>query len=208
MDPLTYFRATYGLREQDVLFVPYGSRVYGTAGKDSDEDYLAIVPANRRADTGEEYQRDNVNIHIFNRRDFQDQLNRHKIHALEAYYLPDGRVAKEFTFALDLGTLRSELSQKASHSFVKAKKKLEVEKDYYIGWKSLFHSLRILIFGTQIASTGRLSNYAAANRFWFEIRDAQQYNWEYFKDKYQPVYNSLATEFRKAAPKHGLSSSH
>ena len=96
MDALEYFRATYGLREQDVLFVPYGSKVYGTAGKDSDDDYLAIVPANRRANTGEEYRRENVNIHIFNRRDFQDQLGRHKIHALEAYFLPDGRVAKEF----------------------------------------------------------------------------------------------------------------
>jgi len=201
MNALDYFRATFGLREHEVLFIPYGSKVYGTAGKDSDDDYIAIVPANRKATTGEEYWRDNVNIHIYNRNHFQDQLNRHKIHALEAYYLPDGQVAKQFSFTLDVKALRHEVCAKASNSFVKAKKKLEVEKDFYIGWKSLFHSLRILNFGKQIAAYGNIQDYGAANKYWFEIRDAQQYDWQYFKDKYQPVYNNLATEFRKVAPK-------
>ncbi len=193
------FLTTYRLKRQDVLFVPYGSRVYGTASKDSDEDYIVIVPNSHK--TGEEYWKDNVNVHIFNKRDFQEQLNNHKIHALEAYFLPYSGVDKQFSFALDLSKLRSEISAKASNSFVKAKKKLEVEKDYYLGWKSLFHSLRILVFGKQIASEGKFSNYSAANRYWLEIRDAQQYNWQYFKDMYQPVYNNLATEFRKVAPK-------
>ena len=44
VDDLDYFKATYGLRDQDVLLVPFGSRVYGTHDADSDFDYLAIVP--------------------------------------------------------------------------------------------------------------------------------------------------------------------
>jgi len=201
MDALDYFRSTYGLRPEDVILVPYGSRVYGTASDQSDYDYLAIVPANRRANTGEEYMRDKVNIHIFNRYDFQQQLDRHKIHALEAHYLPDSEVAKQFKFKLDKVKLRHELCEKASHSFVKAKKKIDKEKDYYVGWKSLFHSLRILTFGIQMAEHGKITDYSAANHFWFTIRDAGQYNWGYFKEKYQPVYNELATQFRKLAPK-------
>ena len=93
------------------------------------------------------------------------------------------------------------MSQKANHSFVKAKKKIEVEKDYYVGWKSLFHSLRILVFGIQIAKEGCISDYSAANDYWHEIREANQYDWSYFKSKYQPEHNRLATEFRKLAPK-------
>lgn len=201
MDGLEYFKARYGLRDSDVIFFPYGSRVYGTDSEKSDYDYQAVVPANRRADTGEEFVHGNVNVHIYNRHDWQDQLRRHKIHVLEAYYLPDGICRREFPFTLDLAQLRHSLSEKASHSFVKAKKKIEKEKDFYIGWKSLFHSLRILNFGIQIASKGKIEDYSAANHFWFDILNAGQYDWSYFKEKYQSVYNELATEFRKAAPK-------
>jgi predicted nucleotidyltransferase len=201
MTDIEYFMATYGLHPSDVILLPYGSRVYGTNKEDSDYDYIAIIPSNRFADTGTEYRKNDVNIHMYNRHDFQDQLNRHKIHTLEAAYLPDSPVLKEFKFSLDLTKLRHELSQKSSHSFVKAKKKIEVERDYYIGWKSLFHSLRILDFGIQIATHGKIKDYGSANHFWTDIRDAQQYNWEFFKEKYQPIYNDLATQFRKLAPK-------
>lgn len=200
MDDIEYFKATYGLRDEDLILVPYGSRVYGTHSEKSDYDYMAIVPENRRADTGTEYRRNETNIHIYNRRDWQDQLDRHKIHALEGWFHPDGQVRKEFQWKLNLFKLRQALSEKASHSFVKAKKKIEKEKDFYIGWKSLFHSLRILDFGIQIASKGKIENFGSANQHWTDILNAQQYNWEYFKEKYQPEYNRLATEFRKLAP--------
>lgn len=201
MNTIEHFKFTYGLRDEDLFLFPYGSRVYGTHSVNSDYDYIAVVPPNRKADTGEEYRNGNLNIHMYNRLHWQDQLDQHKIHALEAYFLPDGVCFKNFKFKLDLVKLRNELSQKASHSFVKAKKKIEVEKDFYIGWKSLFHSLRILNFGIQIASKGKIEDYSAANHYWKEILEAQQYNWDYFKQKYQPEHNKLSTEFRKLAPK-------
>lgn len=200
MTDIEYFRATYGLRECDVVLIPYGSRVYGTHREDSDYDYIGLVPANRMVDTGTEYRWNTLNVHIYNRYDFQKQLERHKIHTLEAYYLPNSCVPKEFKFELDLPKLRVEVAEKASHSFVKARKKIDKEHDFYVGFKSLFHSLRILNFGIQIASKGKI-DYTAANKYWFEIRDAGEYNWDYYKNKYQPVYNELATEFRKLAPK-------
>lgn len=196
MIDLSEFKKEYSVKEKDFIF-PYGSRVYGTNKDDSDYDFLAVLD---NANTGEEYRKNNINIHIFNKRDFQNQLNDHKIHTLEAYYLPDNICKDNFKFNLDLVKLRHELSAKASNSFVKAKKKLEVEKDYYIGWKSLFHSLRILNFGIQIAKNGHI-NFAEANHYWFEILEAQAYNWLYFKEKYQPIYNELATQFRMLAPK-------
>lgn len=201
MNGVDYFKATYGLSDKDTILVPYGSRVYGTHSDKSDYDYMAIVPENRRADTGTEFRHDNVNIHIYNKRDWQQQLDLHKIHTLEGYFHPDGQVKTRFKFKLNLGSLRNELSAKASHSFVKAKKKIEVEKDFFIGWKSLFHSLRILNFGKQIADHGEIRDFGAANQFWFDILNDPHYDWAYFKAKYQPIYNDLATEFRKVAPK-------
>jgi hypothetical protein len=59
---------------------------------------------------------------------------------------------------------------KAGNSFAKAGKKLDVEKEHYKGKKSLFHSLRILMFGIQIAKAGRITNYGEANDLWKEIK--------------------------------------
>jgi len=202
MNRFEHFKQQYGLRDQAILLFPYGSRVYGTESEKSDYDYLAVVlEKNNKIQTGEEYRHGDTNIHIFTRNDWQHQLNEHKIHALESYFLPDKICRNNFRLILDVKKLRSELSEKASHSFVKAKKKIDKEKDYYIGWKSLFHSLRILKFGHQIASLGEINDFGAANQYWFDILNNPRYEWDYFEKKYKPVFNQLATEFRKVAPK-------
>lgn len=193
------FKKSYGFQDHDFLLIPYGSRVYGTHSDKSDYDFMAIV--SRCASTGTEFRHDNVNIHIYTMDDWREQLKAHKIHTLEGYFHPDKQVRKRYDFKLDLSALRNELSAKSSHSFVKAKKKIDKEKDYYVGWKSLFHSLRILNFGTQLAKFGEIKDFGAANHHWFDILGSQQYGWDYFKEKYQPIYNDLATEFRKVAPK-------
>ena len=89
MDELHRFRSQYKLKENQVLLIPYGSQVYGTATPKSDEDYFAII-LDDSCVTGEEYLHDNVNIHIYNSNDWQDQLTAHKIHTLEAHFHPDG----------------------------------------------------------------------------------------------------------------------
>jgi len=200
MNGTEQFKATYGLSDQAVLLFPYGSRVYGTATEKSDHDYLAVILEKSKIETGEEYRHGDTNIHIYTQSDWQHQLNEHKIHTLEAYFLPDGICCQNFRFKLNLKKLRNALSEKASKSFVKAKKKIDKEKEFYVGWKSLFHSIRILNFGVQIAETGKI-DYAAANHYWFDILHNPQYEWEYFEEKYKPIYNELATKFRKAAPK-------
>jgi predicted nucleotidyltransferase len=195
------FLSHYGLNERDVIFIPYGSHVYGTTRKNSDEDYVAIVPENSRMNTRAAYSRNNIDIQVYNRRDFQDQLRQHKIHALEAWFHPSQILSCDFNFELRLTILRHSLSEKSSHSFVKAKKKIEFEHDYMIGWKSLFHSLRILNFGIQIAQDGAITNFGAANDHWHQIIEEKQTCWELLQRRYKPIYNGLATEFRKLAPK-------
>jgi len=196
------FLQTYGLTDSNTLMFLYGSRVYGTNKENSDYDYIAVIPDNHGIVTGTEYRNDLLNVHMTTNQDFQTQLDQHKIQPLECWFLPGKAAARDrFKFTLDKVKLRHELSEKASHSFVKAKKKIEVEKDFYIGWKSLFHSLRILDFGIQIATSGRIEDYSRANHLWFEILESNQYNWAYFQEKYKPIYNQLASQFRLLAPK-------
>jgi hypothetical protein len=104
----------------------------------------------------------------------------------------------KFHFKLNNSLLRNEISAKSSNSWVKASKKLTVEKNSeYIGKKSLWHSLRIVIFGIQIATKGKIVDYTAANYLYNEIINSGNDDWSYYKDKYQSVFNGLCTEFRK-----------
>lgn len=193
------FIQKYNLDSNTIFFL-YGSRLYGTNKPESDYDFISVVSNDSSVPTGTEYRNGNIDIHVYKFDDFQEQLNLHKIQMLECWYQPDSIAPKHFKFKLNLPTLRESLSEKASHSFVKAKKKIEVEKDYYIGWKSLFHSLRILNFGIQIVKFNRIY-FTQFNDHWYDILNANQYDWAYFKETYQPIYNSLASEFRKLAPK-------
>ena len=119
MDELHRFRSQYKLKENQVLLIPYGSQVYGTAMPKSDEDYFAIV-LDDSCVTGEEYLNNNTNIHIYNSNDWQDQLTQHKIHTLEAHFHPDGLSKDYFCFDLDLKILRDSICEKSLYWYEKS----------------------------------------------------------------------------------------
>jgi hypothetical protein len=197
---------TFGLNASNVLTIfPYGSQVYKTANEKSDHDFIVVF---KDGTVSDEFAitRDNLSIHSYNDSSFQDLLTRHKIAALECYFLPSEYLLlenKKYKFSLHIDMLRSTISEKSSHSFVKAKKKFEVEKDrdIYIAKKSLFHSLRIIDFGTQIAVHKRIIDYTSSNHLWEDIYTDPNEGWVSYKEKYQPIFNSMMTEFRKVAPK-------
>lgn len=191
---------------ETIAIYPYGSRVYGTDRPNSDWDYVQV-----EADaTNEEMTHGNLNIKKISPAHFQEMLSNHHITALECYFLPEDKVKKlpetSWGFKLDLFKLRSSISEKASHSWVKAKKKLESPYDWAIdererGKKSLFHSFRILNFGIQIARDGKISDYSGANNFYHEIISMDSVYWEDYQTAFKQRHNELSTEFKKLAPK-------
>lgn len=189
------------LNEFDLLAVyPYGSRVYGNARKNSDYDFVVVT----QKKTNEQYSDTLININFYTPNEHQKRLNDHEISALECYFLPDDLALKYsnvFGFKLDLTKLRHSLSAKSSNSWVKAKKKLTVQKDYDldVGRKSLFHSFRIIDFGIQIATHGKIIDYGSCNHLFIEIMN--HYSWETLFEDYKKRYNELCGEFRLLAPK-------
>ena len=192
------------LKKQDtqVLAVyPYGSHVYGTNLEDSDEDFIVVLKHNPNKhdilDVG------SLSFVLHDQQSFQRGLWAHEAYALECYFLDPRRKIKDFVwdFSLDKRALRESIAQKASHSFVKAKKKIEVEADFKRGKKSLFHSLRLLNFGTQVARDGKITNYTAANDWWWEIWTNPSTSWVDYQKVYRPIYNGLCTGFREVCTK-------
>jgi predicted nucleotidyltransferase len=196
----------FHLVDKEVLNIyPYGSRVYGTHSENSDYDFIIVM--NKDVQEFSLTSNDGtINVHLYSPDGFIEQLKGHKISALECFYLPKEQVLREqlrFFFPLNKETLRSSISEKASHSWVKAKKKLEVEKDknVYIAKKSLFHSFRIIDFGKQIAQHNKIVDYASCNSLWEEIRDNPSEDWDTYKEKYHELHNTKMSEFRNLAPK-------
>ena len=112
---------------------------------------------------------------------------------------------KKFDLNVDKDLIRKNISSTASNSFVKCKKKLTVQDSYSprIGKKSLWHSIRLLDFGTQIMNFGKIVNYQSVNNIYNQSMEAQD-NWNYLKEQFQPIYNKYHSEFKLAHNKNNI----
>ena len=196
-------------KEQEVIenalnIYHYGSFVYGTFKEGiSDKDYIVIVPDEYKDFDLAQFEQNNNQYSIYTKSTWQHKLDNNDVDAIETYFLPEKYKVKEtecFKTNINPEKVRENFSRVASNSFVKCKKKLTVEKDYNprVGKKSLWHSLRIIDFGTQILKTGRIYNYGSMNHLHDDIVNSQRNDWEFFKEKYQPIYNAMKTNFRLA----------
>ena len=191
----------------------YGSSVYGTLTDKSDTDIVAIV--DDEIDLSEftngiwEYHLDNIDYQFINESTFIKMVKNHHIVALEMFWLPQDKIIKgdvkkyEQYFKLDKWKLRQVISGIASNAFAKAHKKMTVEKDYdlYRGQKSLFHSIRIMLFGIQIAKYGKIEDYQEANKYWKMIYTMQDSPWQVYKETFKPIINTIRSELVVLCPK-------
>lgn len=186
-----------------VAMYNYGSQVYGTTTPKSDHDFIVV---SKELLTEKEMSDFNQfgDINNYSVEDFKKLINEHEITALECLFLPKEHVWKEdvtWDFNLTLADLRKSCSAKASNSWVKSKKKFIVEEDYnpYIGQKSAWHAIRILNFGTQIATTGKIEDYSKVNDLLTQILECN--TWEEIDAKFRKTYNGQSSEFKLVAPK-------
>ena len=212
-----------GLKEHIICSFPYGSVTYGIKPTEhSDIDIVAIV--NDSMDFSmycneiyEEKTKTNINgrdieidAQYIRESKFIEMIKNHHIIALESLWLPKEMINGTYDYAkyfeLDKWKLRQTISSIVSNAWAKCHKKLTVEKDYdfYRGLKSLFHCLRLLVFGIQIATYGKITDYSEANHYWEDMWDKNivpSHKWEDYKAMYQPELNRLKSEFVKLCPK-------
>lgn len=191
---------TSGLHPSRVFNVYlFGSRIYGTADQNSDWDVIMV--ANNSVESTE-IRRGLFNIHVYTPAKFQADLDWHRINNLECIFAPEWAKLKEtikFSFKLNITKLRHSISHVSSNSWVKSKKKIMVANDYKSGIKSLFHSIRVVMFGIQIASTGKIYNFECANDHWKKITSRYNWKWEELDNEFRQIHNNVLTEFRLVA---------
>lgn len=189
---------------------PYGSNVY----KNKTPEDLDFIIVSDKPYFQEQFEKDNIKYEISNysKDEFLARLQEHEISVLECLYIPhkekylDPLLSREIEgFTLDKEKLRESCSQKSSNSYVKAKKKLTVEEDFNlsVSYKSLWHSLRILDFGIQIAKTNKINPESCNELYDQVIKDYlfMKNDWSKLHEKYKPIHNSISSEFKQECPK-------
>jgi len=206
------------MANESLLMFEHGSTVYGTNNEKSDVDIVVVVP-DKYSDFLDKYPN---SIYQFNpEQSFKDfefltestyikLIKNLDIMAIESLFLPSKNIIQgnpskyiEYLYGTDLWKIRQSFSGKASNSWAKAHKKMTVEKDFdmYCGQKSLFHSLRILDFGCQLCEFNKIVDYSSANKYFNEIMEMNGADWEEYKAKFKPIYNSLRSRLAELAPK-------
>ena len=178
----------------------FGSRIYGTHTDSSDWD---VVIVGKNSVESIEIKTDLYNIHIYTPDKFKADLDWHMPKNLECYFAPDWAKLKEdmkFDLKLDLKKLRHATSHVSSNSWVKCKKKLTIADEYNIGVKSLYHSLRIPMFSSQIIQSGKIIDFSCANFIWDKIMN-KTWTWKELENEFKQLHNNVLTDFRKLTPK-------
>ena len=162
----------------DVLAIfPYGSQVYGTAGPESDHDYI-IVMKSAMLDNGafrnNAISNDDRTIQgvVYSRGGFIDAINNYEIGALECLSLPDNMVIhKKWPFKSynwNEKAMVKAIISKASSSRHNADQQSK-NGNKVIGKRGMYHALRILNFGVQLKRAKKIVNFKACNDMYFEM---------------------------------------
>lgn len=179
----------------------YGSRVYDCFTHNSDYDYIVIVN-NNYSNLVDNIELNNYHFNFYTLLQWQEKIKNNNIEALECLCLDNKFILKEiihFTLDIDLVKLRQSISRVCSNSYDKCRKKLIIEKDFapYIAKKSLWHCIRILLFGIQVAQYGKIIDYTVANKYYNDIVLNENNTWDYYKTHWHIFCNNLRSEFRK-----------
>jgi len=189
-----------GLHPNRILNIyAFGSRIYCNSNKDSDWDFIVIAKSSYPE---REFNSGDMNVHVLTPDRFQEGLDQHNIRNIECLMAPSSAILQEklkINFKINLNRLRHSISHTVSNSWVKAKKKI-LQGDYYIGTKSLWHSMRIAMFGIQLSEHGRITDWSCANDIWKEIQ-SKTWTWEELDTRFRSYNNSLMTKFRASAPR-------
>jgi len=185
----------------------YGSRVYGTCGVSSDYDIM-VTACSMLVD--KEFYEDEYNIHVTTPDIFEDRLKKHDIHAIECVYAPDFaqiQTVKDYRkdFVLNHGLLKKMLFSQSAGAWRKAMMRVN-DGSYVWGEKSLFHSLRILMFGIQIVTKGELVDFSEANSIKEDIDKMAEaedfdFHWSSYKKAWGTLRYRLQDELRAAGKK-------
>jgi len=213
--PTSDYNSVKIIKDEILGLYVYGSKLWGTNNENSDSDYAVVL--SDTASVWKFYEKqyvqsesEDVDIHIMSESYYKNLVIECDEFGLSLFVQEYPLIKYETGIEykdLSLQNLRKSFSSKANNSYVKAKKKL-IDGEINIAYKSMYHSLRILDLGKDIATAIKeegkiydLTSYGENIEYIADLFEQQYGNWDYIHKICKPLFNAYATEFRKMAPK-------
>lgn len=189
------------IKDEVINIFPYGSRVYGNHGENSDHDYVIVCKPSilsngafkNNAISNKDFSIQGI---VYSRSGFKDALNNYDITALECIFLEDSRIIfSKWDFSLDKiderALSRSIISKSSMslHSSKNFKRRGNIKKAKV----GVYHSIRILDFGLQIKEFGKIVNYGSCNDLKESIMGEQDFRIGNYRQKFE----ELSTRIKK-----------
>ena len=183
------------------IFV-YGSRIYGTHTGESDWDILVVLNDDSSFILNEGINNyftiGILDITVLKLENVKNELRQHNMQRIELLWPPLQNVLPlqndllQF-FVLDRKMLRVAVSTISNKCMGYAKILWLKENDIKKSKKNVFHSIRYVLFGAQIALTGKITNYEAANDYLYQMQKCTLLDWFQFHE----IYGKKAKELHK-----------
>lgn len=182
-----------------VAIYPYGSRVYGCHTNASDHDWVIVyksylLPSGAFKDNAISSEDRSHQAICFSRTGFQAAIDSYEITALECAFLPREKcVLSSLKFSVrkwNTSDMCAAIISKSSASWHLAH---TADMDIDKARKNIYHALRILGFGLQMAETGTITDYSAYNHLQNDIIHGDDFSIK----KYLGLRNTLMADIRE-----------
>jgi hypothetical protein len=164
----------------------YGSRIYGTANEDSDQDFIIVTKGSMLKSGAFKQnaisnQSRSIQGVLYSRSGFQDAINNYDISALECLSIEADKVVQsKWPFKIqkwDNREMAKKIIAKASNSWHLAD--LQAKDDWkHMAKKGIFHALRILSFGLQLKEHQRIVDFEECNWIWEDFKLIEDENFD------------------------------
>lgn len=147
---------------------PYGSHVYGTNNKNSDNDYVIVTKSLKLPSGGfksNAISSSNRKIQgvLYSYSGFLNAIDNYDLTALECIFLPDSDIiekSKDFLIRKwNQKDMINSIIKKASNSFYIADQQSKEYSQKDKAKKGIFHSIRVLRFGVQLKNFNKIVDY-------------------------------------------------
>ena len=190
------------LIEDHILAVyQFGSRVYQSHTKNSDFDIFVIYETDDYLDTVIENDEFKIGAHIHDVKTYKKYISQHNACVIQTLYLVEKFIIFEHK---ELSNYRKKFMismKKMERSFLRVesicllKSKREFIYDKKKSLKNLVHGVRFLLFGLQIAKTGKIYDFTVGNTYYEYMLSLDFDTWDEYHQKFENIYHKLHNEF-------------
>eukprot|EP01080_Neovahlkampfia_damariscottae_P007015 gene7015-11180_t len=178
----------------------FGSRVYESNSKNSDYD-LFVVYGEKYLDLVIENQKFNIGAHLNDIKTFKKFMKTHNACIVQVLFLPEkfilfeNKEMKTFrkNFMISMKKLERGFLRVESICILKSKREFNTDKKKSL--KNLVHGIRFLLFGIQIAKTGKIYDFTVGNKYHKFMMSLEFDNWDEYYKKFEQHYLQFHQEF-------------